>query len=667
MSELTSWPQASHIILDVDTLKKSGAALDKDYYEIPFIKRLDLVLKDIVPPQARIAKIHEKVATGTYLYCLMAYLQFLYDKSKAVGKDRLNPPGLNYPSSNYFFVDTTNLTPLTENPNWKNPATWLQSSDKGFEFFVDKGIGVPYNKMSFYPAILIDKEYKKLTNPASAASLVSLLSGDDALLDTTGLGVSETDLPASMQSRHNILTIGNRVAKYGTIRAAPIQSFIIDRQDATSPSMAASIYDSQLFYDTDYEYALTSLVLMPNVLSSYVLTPEDPIAFTSTGVEYTFHYKQRIGWEIKEIATQRPNETKTKSNYKYPPIPAWVVFYPFRGVNNKILFNFKRVSVGGAKSLLQKEIKKENWEDGWGDCREFYEQNEKKLDTSNSVPFQDQPWEKIRIYQLSVDVPPTSVNDFKTLRREIDVSTEGSHAVLEIEPNVQHYFLFKCTNNVDLVSYPSQVFSVKIYDEGGTVFPVVDVLPDFGGISTTPFAVVENTKAKRKDSKEFTQNIRLEPAILQSAPNITKTLPDLGYLNPSVFSNKDETKPQFKMRVTSNKTGRKVDFNILYRKNREDKTLRVLAATPDDVLVSWDSNIETAEFTKVQQYIDAWKSMQLTPYPAELTAAQIQALAAKTSKGAQTLAEEAVARLHDQWGEVWELAVDITKKESSSN
>ena len=667
MSELTSWPQASHIILDVDTLKKSAAALDEDYYEIPFVKRLDLVLKDLVPPESRIANVTEKVPAGTYLYWLMGYLQFLYDESLADGKDRLNVQGLNFPSDKYFFMNSTNLTPLAKSPNWKSPATWLQSSEEGSDFYKSKGIGTPYNKMSFYPAILIDKEYEKSTSASSAVPLLSLLSGGDALLDTTGLGVSETGLPASMQSRHNILTIGNRVAKYGTITAAPIQSFIIDRQDATSPSMAVSIYDSQLFYDTDYEYAVTSLVLMPNVLSSYVLTPEDPIAFTSTGVEYTFHYKQRVGWEIKEIATQRPNETKTKSNFKYPPIPAWVEFYPFRGINNKILFNFKRISVGGDKALIQKEIKKKNWEPGWESCREFYEQNEKKLDTSNSVPFQDQPWEKIRIYQLSGDVPPTSVNDFKTLRREVDVPTEGSHAVLEIEPNVQHYFLFKSINNMDLVSYPSQVFSVKIYDEGGTVFPVVDVLPDFGGISTTPFAVVEGTKAKRKDSKEFTQNIRLEPAILQSAPNITKALPDLGYLNPSVFSNKDETKPQFKMRVTSNKTGRKVDFNILYRKNREDKTLRVLAATPEDVLVSWDSNVETAEFSKVQQYIDAWKSGQLTPYPAELTAAQIQALAAKTSKGAQTLAEEAVAHLHDQWGEVWELSVDIAKKESNSN
>ena len=97
----------------------------------------------------------------------------------------------------------------------------------------------------------------------------------------------------------------------------------------------------------------------------------------------------------------------------------------------------------------------------------------------------------------------------------------------------------------------SQVYAVQLVDDGGTIFPLIDVIE------------LEATPPKRKEKKEFTSLFRLEPALLQQAPNPTKHT--VGYLNPSVFMDRTQTRPAYKIRVISKKTGRKIDFNVLYK------------------------------------------------------------------------------------------------------
>ena len=576
-SELMSWPQASHVLLDIDTAKKSVTTINGASHNIPFYKRLQITLKDLVPPDLRL-KLKHKLPQGSYAYWILGYLQFLNENNQVFtpgADERLNPPTLNIVKS-HLASYSTNFMPLSKDRDWTDANTWSAVSA---QYLKNIGVAAPYTKMSTYPDMLVDKEYKVVSAPA-AFPLMSLFHGSAQLLDTPNSW--EKDLPASLQSQHKIITIGNRVAKYNSVQTSPIQSFMIDTQDATSDKELIALYDSQLFYDSIYEYAVTSLILMPVVYSSYVLSTE--ATDTSTGLMYSFDYNEKIAWEVREVGTIKPSQTKSISNFKYPPVPAWVEFYPFRGINNKILFNFKHVSVGGDEGVILKEIKKENWEAGWQKAQDFYKtQNPEKAVGDTTVPFQDQPWQSVRVYQLSGDVPPTSVKDFETLKKEVNIIKEGSHTILDIEPNVQHYFLFRAVGNIGLVSYPSQVYSVKIFDEGGTVYPLVDIVE-----------IGQDTPPERKTEKTFTQKVRLEPALLQSAPNIKQKIPDLGYLTPSVFSDIDVTQPQFKMRITSNKTGRKVDFNILYRKDKHDPAIGVLSATPDDVLVSWEDPLAAA-------------------------------------------------------------------------
>ena len=68
------------------------------------------------------------------------------------------------------------------------------------------------------------------------------------------------------------------------------------------------------------------------------------------------------------------------------------------------------------------------------------------------------------------------------------------------------------------------------------------------------------------------------------------------------------------------------------------------------------TGVDTAGFSTVDEWVAAWKEGKLKPYPPKYTPKEIKALAAKTNLGEQTLLEEAIARLHNQWAEVWKLA-----------
>ena len=132
-------------------------------------------------------------------------------------------------------------------------------------------------------------------------------------------------------------------------------------------------------------------------------------------------------------------------------------------------------------------------------------------------------------------------------------------------------------------SYFSEIYEVEIVDDGGTVFPIVQLYDSL------------SNEVKRKSQLDFGEKFRIEPALLQQAPNPEKD--GIGYLNPTVFSKINETRAQFKIRLTSKKTGKKVDFNIIYKKDFQKASenagsLNLKETTKDKVLISYKTKEE---------------------------------------------------------------------------
>ncbi len=278
------------------------------------------------------------------------------------------------------------------------------------------------------------------------------------------------------------------------------------------------------------------------------------------------------------------------SYIELPPTALFMKVFPLRGVNNRLLLSFDNYSF--KKAVIKEKIPKKYWSSDWEKTKKFFVESFKDLNDEqkavfgidNTEPADDEMYftrakiEKIQIY-YSEGKKPKDLSEMEKFLDPIMVAQEGFTKEISLKPNTKYYFSAKAVSFVDLESAFSQVYEVELVDADGAVFTTVDIVD------------LTQKKMKRKDKMSLTNKFRVEPALLQQAPNPEKN--KIGYLSPSVFSPSGETKPQFKIRLTSKKTGRKVDFNIIYKQNfvKDAGTtagnLSLYQAKKDNVLISY--------------------------------------------------------------------------------
>ena len=354
------------------------------------------------------------------------------------------------------------------------------------------------------------------------------------------------------------------------------------------------VYDSQIKYAKQYSYALRQFIFANEIEYKYLAIPGFSINEGTKGTRYSY---EPVFKGIKNVGkVEQKDLNKVDAGLSFVDLPPNEIFlevFPRRGINNKIVFLFNKYSSSG--KVQEEIIPKQFWSDGWEESKKYYLKNINQVSTDeDQVFFADQPIRKVKLYGSKEK--PKNKYALKNLISEIDVFSEGFNKTLDIEPNVKYYFSATAVSATGLESPPSQVYSVEVVDDGGAVFPIIQVLKF-------------SEKQKRKDKLHFTSKFRIEPSLLQQAPNPPKD--GIGYLNPSVFSLNDETRPQFKVRLTSKKTGRKADFNIIYKQNfatnaNNQGPLNLDVVTKDKVLISYSSSDTFAgkEATSIQKQID---------------------------------------------------------------
>ena len=243
-----------------------------------------------------------------------------------------------------------------------------------------------------------------------------------------------------------------------------------------------------------------------------------------------------------------------------PPVMPDVDLIPYRGVNDKIKINFSG-NVG--RYNLQPEII------SMAESRVNSELR-KAQDRLESEPIRyesDDHSSEFEIFRVTRH--PHSYKNFagkkiKTVLTDVDADTPqkatSASFVDSLDPNKKYWYTFRSVDNHGHVSYPTPIYQVEMVDDHGTVYPlikVVDVAP------RTPKIPAKIFKRMMQIVPTFGHGIlNEEKSGLMNATSVAdrwdKDTLFLGVEEESLWGKK------FKIRLTSRKTGRKMDVNVVF-------------------------------------------------------------------------------------------------------
>ena len=159
---------------------------------------------------------------------------------------------------------------------------------------------------------------------------------------------------------------------------------------------------------------------------------------------------------------------------------------------------------------------------------------------------------------LKLNEKPTKISDFLKAQKILVDPNLGIYEDHNIKANHKYYYAFRSIEedntlteqfNDGLISYISDPIEVELVNEGNISF-----------LTTKPLLL--NEEEKKHYVKTFRRRIRIQPSLLQTIPVIKEA--DIGNLDDSCF----DPENKFKVRLTSAKTGRKIDLNIKFVKNK---------------------------------------------------------------------------------------------------
>ena len=146
-----------------------------------------------------------------------------------------------------------------------------------------------------------------------------------------------------------------------------------------------------------------------------------------------------------------------------------------------------------------------------------------------------------------------------------------SNTYLEaLQPNVKYYYTFRTEDFHGNVSNPTIVYEIELVDDAGAVYPIV---------RTYEFPI-HSDKTPSKTMKKMMQIIpKLEQVTANLEENIIDTTegvpwedpndpPEIKLGSPAVAGDSIWNK-RFKIRLTSKKTGKKVDLNVSFESDDE--------------------------------------------------------------------------------------------------
>jgi len=295
-------------------------------------------------------------------------------------------------------------------------------------------------------------------------------------------------------------------------------------------------------------------------------------------------------------------ETRTITTIPSPPN---VEIIPYESTNNTLLF-----LLNSAAGTIEKDfmigINPEDDEKLYAIYEKLMNNNVGSMTNDMKVEFNTTSVDRFEIYRL--EEKPKSYKDFTNGKligtdglpgikspevygedgegNEITISSSTlSYKDTSIVPNKKYYYIFRVIDKDGNFSNPTAVYEIEIVDDNGTIYPIID---------TVDFDYEDNLQSM----KNVRKYLHIIPTLEQSLIDLDTNQPDYdnqtagsymannGNQNPKlgipdleyrIFKDKnnevsDGKKEYFKVRMTSKKTGKKVDINVKFKvKHNETK------------------------------------------------------------------------------------------------
>jgi len=299
--------------------------------------------------------------------------------------------------------------------------------------------------------------------------------------------------------------------------------------------------DTQVKYGKEYTYNIHALE-----------------AVYGTSYETYMEYKLNAGYltayskpSIKIVEV--PYYEYTNRLLDSPPVQPNVEVIPFKGIDNRIKIN---LSSNTGKYDLHPVAFKESEE----------EKNRTLKRSQDRLPHEPLQYESddhstmFEVYRIGKH--PSDYSDFRD-NKIADLHTSSATAASMIDkilPNKKYWYIFRSMDNHHNMSYPTPVYQVEMVNADGAIYPLISVV-DFK--VTDPRSITKNLKRLVQIAPAFPQTI-LQTEELDMMESVKDDFANAGLFNLGV---EDESLwgRKFKIRLTSKKTGKKVDVNIKFK------------------------------------------------------------------------------------------------------
>ncbi|MBP02894.1 MAG: hypothetical protein CMM25_08810 [Rhodospirillaceae bacterium] len=286
-----------------------------------------------------------------------------------------------------------------------------------------------------------------------------------------------------------------------------------------------------------------------------------------------------VDYEIDMYPSTRvveaPYATLTTAVLSKPPPPPEVEIIPYRAVNNQLLITFD--ATVAEREAVAVPISQE-------DEILFDKHYQAQGSTNGKIKFvSDDIPAHFEVFRL--DRPPNTYADFDgSLRAKASTLLDSEDKIIRVrstdyieklQPNIKYYYTFRTVDFHGNVSNPTFIYEVEVVDDGGAIYPL---------INTYDLPIIDN-KVSHRTMKKIVQ---IYPALEQVTADLDinlETAEDINgdgimervlYQDPSDvgtvhLGNRPDAiwGKTFKVRLTSKKTGKKIDMNVTFDKKDE--------------------------------------------------------------------------------------------------